>query len=101
VVFKLSLPSVEKKALGELFAECFIFDTWQRSSLPSVKNKTLGKKLLRRVFSFTEDFLRGTRQRPSCRVSERKHSTKYLALVKEPNSSSDSQITNLMAALPS
>jgi hypothetical protein len=33
--------------------------------LPSVKNKTLGKELLRRVFSFTEGFLRGTRQRAS------------------------------------
>jgi hypothetical protein len=29
--------------------------------LPSVKNKTLDKKLIRRVFSFTESFLRGTR----------------------------------------
>jgi hypothetical protein len=38
-------------------------DTRQRNSLPSVKNKTLGKELLRRVFSFTEGFLRGTRQR--------------------------------------
>jgi hypothetical protein len=43
------LPSVKK-------------DTRQRNSLPSVKNKTLGKELLRRVFSFTEGFLRGTRQ---------------------------------------
>jgi hypothetical protein len=33
--------------------------------LPSVKNKTLGKELLRQVFSFTECFLRGTRQRAS------------------------------------
>jgi hypothetical protein len=40
-------------------------DTRQRNSLPSVKNKTLGKELLRRVFSFTESFLRGTRQRAS------------------------------------
>jgi hypothetical protein len=31
-------------------------DTRQRNSLPSVKNKTLGKELLRRVFSFTEGF---------------------------------------------
>jgi hypothetical protein len=38
-------------------------DTRQRNSLPSVKNKTLGKELLRRVFSFTEGFLCGTRQR--------------------------------------
>jgi hypothetical protein len=57
---------VLKKALGkELFAECFILDTRERSSLPSVKNKTLGKEALRRVFSFTEGFLRGTRQRAS------------------------------------
>jgi hypothetical protein len=39
--------------------------TQQINSLPSVKNKTLGKELLRRVFSFTEGFLRGTRQRAS------------------------------------
>jgi hypothetical protein len=66
VIFKLSLPSVGKKTLGkELFAECYIFNTWQRNSLLSVKNKTLGKELLRRVFYFTESFLRGTRQRAS------------------------------------
>jgi hypothetical protein len=35
-------------------------DTRQRNSLPSVKNKTLDKELLRRVFSFTESFLRGS-----------------------------------------
>jgi hypothetical protein len=53
-------------------------------SLPSVKNKTLGKKFLRRVFfSFTDGFLRGTRQ------ARKKHSTKYLVLSKEPNSGSD------------
>jgi hypothetical protein len=34
-------------------------DTRQRNYLPSVKNKTLGKELLRRVFYFTEGFLRG------------------------------------------
>jgi hypothetical protein len=46
-----------KKALGkELFAECYIFDTRQRASLPSVI-KTLGKETL-------------------CRVSKIKHSTK-------------------------
>jgi hypothetical protein len=38
--------------------------------LPSVGEKTLGKELLRRVFSFTEGFLRGTRQRALCRVPE-------------------------------
>jgi hypothetical protein len=45
-------------------------DTRQRNSLPNAKNKTLGKELLRRVFSFTEGFLRGTRQRALCRVPE-------------------------------
>jgi hypothetical protein len=56
--------------------------------LPSVKNKTLGKELLRRVFSFTEGFLRGTRQRALCRVPEIKHSAKNMTLGKEPNSGS-------------
>jgi hypothetical protein len=38
------LPSVEKKhSTKKLFVECYIFDTRQGSSLPSVKNKTLGK----------------------------------------------------------
>jgi hypothetical protein len=85
VIFKLSLPSVGKKhsaksslpsvvflTLGkELFAECQK-NTRQRNSLPSVKNKTLGKERLRRVFYFTEGFLRGTRQRALCRVPEKK-----------------------------
>jgi hypothetical protein len=35
-------------------------DTRQRNSLSSVKNKTLGKELLHRVFYFTEGFLRDT-----------------------------------------
>ena len=70
MIFKLSLPSVGAKTLDkELFAECCICDTRQRAlcrvskkdsrqrnSLPSVKNKTLGKELLRRVFYFTEGF---------------------------------------------
>jgi hypothetical protein len=103
VIFKLSLPSVGEKTLDkELFAECCIFDTRQRdlcrvskkdtrqrNSLPSVKNKKLGKELLRRVFSFTEGFLCGTWQRALCRVPEIKHSAKNLALGKEPNSGSD------------
>jgi hypothetical protein len=55
-------------------------DTRQRNSLPSVKNKTLGKELIRRVFSFTEGL---------CRVPEIKRSAKNLALGKEPNSDSD------------
>jgi hypothetical protein len=90
VIFKLSLPSVGGKTLGkELFAECCICDTRQRNSLPSVKNKTLGKELHRRVFSFTEGFLRGTRQRTLCRVSEIKHSAKNITLDKEPNSGNE------------
>jgi hypothetical protein len=35
-----------KKTLGKK-------NTWQRNSLPSVKNKTLGKELLSRVFFST------------------------------------------------
>jgi hypothetical protein len=96
------LPSVGEKTLGkELFAECCICDTLQRAlcrvskkdtrqrnSLPSVKNKTLGKELLRRVISFTDGFLRDTRQRALCRVPEIKHSAKNMTLGKEPNSGS-------------
>jgi hypothetical protein len=59
-----------------------------KSSLPSVVFVTLGKELLRRVFYFTEGFLRGTRQRALCRVPEIKHSAKNMALGKEPNSGS-------------
>jgi hypothetical protein len=40
------------------------------------------------VFSFTESFLRGTRQRASLPSARKKHSTKYLAFGKEPNSGS-------------
>jgi hypothetical protein len=74
---------VLKKTLGKkLFAECYIFDTRQisslpnvkkstrqRNSLPSVKNKTLGKSF------FAE-----------CR---KKYSAKHLAFGKEPNSGSE------------
>jgi hypothetical protein len=105
VIFKLFLPSVGEKTLGkELFAECCICDTRQRAlcrvskkdtrqrnsaTLPSVKNKILGKEFLRRVFSFTDGFLRGTQQRALCRVPEIKHSAKNMTLGKEPNSGSD------------
>jgi hypothetical protein len=103
VIFKLSLPSVREKTLGkELFAECCICDTRQRAlcqvskedtrqrnSLPSVKNKTLSKELLRRVFSFIEDFLRGTRQRAYLPSAKKKHSAKNMTLGKDPNSGSD------------
>jgi hypothetical protein len=51
--------------------------------LPNVKNKTLGKEPLRRVFSFIEGFLRGTRQRASLPSARNK------TLGKEPNSGSD------------
>jgi hypothetical protein len=109
VIFKLSLPSVGEKTLDEeLFADCCICDTRQRvlcrvskkdtrqrNSLPSVKNKTLGKELLRRVFSFTEGFLRGTRQIALCRVPEIKHSAKNMALGKEPNFGSDRLLIRL------
>jgi hypothetical protein len=74
---KSSLPSATQKTLGKrkhsakkLFAECFIFDTRQRvslpsvffwhsakGSLPSVTNTTLGKEL------FAECFFSNTRQR--------------------------------------
>jgi hypothetical protein len=40
------------------------------------------------VFSFTEGFLRGTRQKALCRVPEIKHSAKNMTLGKEPNSGS-------------
>jgi hypothetical protein len=57
MIFKLSLSSVGKKALGKkLFAECCISDTRQRA-LCRVSKKTLGKETL-------------------CRVSKIKHSTK-------------------------
>jgi hypothetical protein len=93
-----------KKALGKkLFVECFIVDTRQRSSLPSVK-KTLGKEALCRVskikhlaksFSPSVFFYRGffawhlaKSFLPSVR---KKHSTKYLALGKELNSGSEKE----------
>jgi hypothetical protein len=80
-----SAKSVVFVTLGrELFAEC----QKNTRSLPSVKNKTLSKELLRRVFSFTEGFLRGTRQRASLSSARKKHSAKNLALGKEPNSGS-------------
>jgi hypothetical protein len=70
----LSLPSVEKS-------------TRQKTSLPSVKNKTLSKELLYRVFSFTEGFLLGSAKSFFVECLK-KHSAKHLALGKEPNSSS-------------
>jgi hypothetical protein len=83
---KSSLSSVLFLTLGK--GRVLAKDTRQRNSLPSDKNKTLGKELLRRVFSFTEGFLRGTRQRASLPSARKKHSAKNMALDKEPNSSS-------------
>jgi hypothetical protein len=45
-------------------------------SLPSVGKKTLGKELLRRVFSFTEGFCVALGKELLCRVPEKKHSAK-------------------------
>jgi hypothetical protein len=49
------------------------------------------------VFSFTEGFLRGTRQRALCRVSEIKQSAKNMTLGKEPNFGSVSPTGTCMA----
>jgi hypothetical protein len=90
---------LKKKTLDkELFAECYIFYTRQRSSLSSVKkntrqrnylssvkNKILGK--LRRVLYFTESFLRDIRQKTFL-LSTRKTLDKVL-LDKKRNSGND------------
>jgi hypothetical protein len=83
---------LEKKHLAKkLFTECQKKHS-AKSSLPSVKNKTLGKELLRRVFYFAESFLRDTRQRASLPSARKKNTqTKYLVLSKERNF--DSAIT--------
>jgi hypothetical protein len=50
---------LEKKHSAKIFLSSVVFVTLgnrQRNSLPSVKNKTLGKELLRRVFSFYRGF---------------------------------------------
>jgi hypothetical protein len=60
--------------------------------LSSVKNKTLGKELFRRVFSFTDSFLRGTRQRDFL------SSARLKTLGKEPNSGSASSREQAQAA---
>jgi hypothetical protein len=56
--------------------------------MPSVKNKTLDKEFLCRVF-FTKDFLLGTRQRASLPSGRKKTLGNHLALVKEPNFGSE------------
>jgi hypothetical protein len=70
--------NTRQRALCRVLSLCRVSkkDTRQRNSLPSVKNKTLGKELIRRVFSFTEGFLRGTRQRV-CRVPEKTLGKEY------------------------
>jgi hypothetical protein len=67
---KSSLPSVKNKTLGEELG---------KEILCRVSKIKLGKELLRRVLSFAESFL------PSAR---KKHSVKNLALAKESNSGS-------------
>jgi hypothetical protein len=86
VIFKLSLPSVEKNTRQRSSLPNVLFLTLG-NSLSSVKNKTLGKDLLCRAFYFTEGFLFGTRQR-AFSSAQKKHSAKHLALGKEPNSGS-------------
>jgi hypothetical protein len=62
------LPSVVFVTLGkEPFAECQKKTLGKETLCRVSKNKTLGKELLRRVFYFTEGFLRGTRQRAKFR----------------------------------
>jgi hypothetical protein len=78
ILDKDSLPNV-KKTLG-------------KNSLPSAKNKTLGKEFLCRVFFFSDGFLLGTWQRASLPSARKKHSVNYLTLGKEPNSGSDSKL---------
>jgi hypothetical protein len=85
VIFLIIFPSVEKKHSV-------------KTSLPSVKNKTLDKELLCRVFSFTEGFLFGTRQRTSLSSARKKHSAKHLAFSKEPNFGSVGSICSLKLA---
>ena len=100
----MSLPSVEKntrqRALcrvlyfwhspNKLFAECKK-NTRQRNSLLSVKNKTLGKDLLRQVFSFTDGFFVWHSTKSFFTKCLKKHSAKYLALDKKTNSGSASK----------
>jgi hypothetical protein len=59
-----------------------------KETLCRVPEKTLGKELFRRVFSFIEGFLCGTRQRASLPSARKKHSAKHLTLDKESNSDS-------------
>jgi hypothetical protein len=73
----LSLPSVKRNTRQEALY------TQQRSSLPSVKNKTLSKGTLCQLFYFTECFLFGTWQRVSFpSVQKKTHLAKYLTLGK-------------------
>jgi hypothetical protein len=62
--------------------------TRQRNSLPSVKNKTLGKKPLRECFLLPRVFCVALGKELLCRVPEIKHSAKNMALDKELNSGS-------------
>jgi hypothetical protein len=84
VIFKLSLPSVEKSTRQRIFLPIVIFLTLGKEALCRVS-----KEFFRRVFYFTEGFLCGTRQRASLSSARKKQSAKYLVLGKEPNFCSD------------
>jgi hypothetical protein len=94
MIFKLSLPSVEKTLGKERLLSKKTFG--KKSSLSSVK-KTFGKETVCQVSKikhFAECFLPmvfclALDKELICRVPERNHSVNYLALGKEPNSGSD------------
>jgi hypothetical protein len=89
VIFKLSLPSVGKKALGkELFAERCISDTRQIALCRVSKIKHSAKSFLAEYFLLPRVFCVVLDKEIFCRVPEKKHSAKNLALGKEPNSGS-------------
>jgi hypothetical protein len=71
MILKLSLPSVGKKTLDkELFAECYIFDTRQRSSLPSVKKHSI-KSFFAECFILPRVFCVALGKELLCRVPEK------------------------------
>jgi hypothetical protein len=81
------LPSVKKHSANSLFAK-YKKNTQQTASLPSVKKTlvefflTISKEPVCQVFFFTECFF-CTRQKLICRVPEKLHSAKKLALGKQ------------------
>jgi hypothetical protein len=88
VIFKLSLPNVRKRALCRVLKKHSA-----KSSLSSVKNKTLGKRASSpSVFFYRGFFCVTLGKELLCRVSEKKHSVKYLTLIKEQNSDSANRL---------